>query len=614
MITRPPVAARDGWSASRVAYWCVLVATAIAFFVASRLLPPVETDGVSNAVAAGFTNQLLPLVGILLVGTVALGLILCGAHAERNILGAIATPAPLWGWQILAAAALSAAVIVVWPSWSAPGGYFGIRVTLMDAGRRPYMDFEYAYGFLVAYLPHWLHADGLPIERALELTLALLAIAGVGASALITRRWVAQPGARIALFWSLVVCGVLVRPGPSLNYNFGRYAVPFALAVLLVDRVREGGWRSVFAATAAANLLVYGVSPEMGCAFTAAMTVWLATSARSIARPALAAGLAGLALSTIALVAFEAPMFVTLLAYAGSQVLQPVIPSPIMTLFVVSFLAVEGLAVASTFRAWRGRTESPVEAEWRACAALAGALLPAVVGRAFPTITLAYGFAPVVMLAGRRLAAGRRAQGYALASLFIAFVAYSAAPTLADDLRSLIGHGRCGVVDCPRRVTRLDRPTFYPADLRARFPGPYDPFAIVPITAPLATEVGYYPGFGLGNVTTRADLARKMGELARAGVYILPTDPRAAAAGHNPSRLLAGYARASLYPLPLPVLRAEPDPERDFAARLYDLCQPLAQSGAVTVCSLRPATSPAPPFSSGSGTGRSEAVGRPARQ
>jgi hypothetical protein len=582
-------------SVSRSAYWCVLVGAAVAFFAASRLLPPVVTGGVSNAVAAGFTNQLLPLVGILLVGAVVMGLIRWRTGPRDNASAATSTPAPFWRSQILAAAVFSAAVIVIWPSWSAPNGYFGIRVTLMDAGRRPYVDFEYAYGFLVAWLPHWLHAAGLSIQRALEVTLALLAIAGVGAAALVTRRWVAQPGARMALFWSLVVCGVLVRPGPSLNYNFGRYAVPFALAILLVDRAREGGWRIVFAATAAANVLVYGVSPEMGCAFTAAMTVWLATSARSIALPALAAGLAGLALSTVALVVFEAPMFATLLSYAGSQILQPVVPNPIMLLFVVSFLAVEASAVASTLVAWRGRADSPSEAEWRACAALAAALLPAVIGRAFPTITLAYGFAPIVMLAGRRLAARRRAQGYALASVFIAFVAYSAAPTLAEDLRSLVGHRRCAAADCARRVSRLDRPTSYPADLRARFPRPYDPFAIVPITAPLAAEVGYYPGLGLGNVTTRADLARKMGELSRAGVYILPTDRRMAAAGHDPSRLLARYARASLYPLPLPVLRAEPDPERDFAARLYNLCQPLAQSEAIVVCTPRPAAAhPAP--------------------
>jgi hypothetical protein len=219
-------------SSARPAGWtfcAILLATVAAFFLAARFLPPIDTHAMSVAVAAGYTNQLLPLVAILLGGAALMAIYASPAEQPRPTAKAV----PFWRWHILAAAGLCVAVVVLVPIWSQPQNYFGERVTLMDAGQRPYVDFEYAYGALVAYLPYGLHAAGLPIQTALEATLCLAVVAGVWAFAVTTECWIPDWRFRLVLCWSLTACEGFVDPGPSLNYNFGRYALPFALMILV---------------------------------------------------------------------------------------------------------------------------------------------------------------------------------------------------------------------------------------------------------------------------------------------------------------------------------------------------------------------------------------------
>ena len=52
-----------------------LAATVVVFFLAARFLPPIDTQATSVAVAVGYTNQLLPLLAILLTGATLLGAI-----------------------------------------------------------------------------------------------------------------------------------------------------------------------------------------------------------------------------------------------------------------------------------------------------------------------------------------------------------------------------------------------------------------------------------------------------------------------------------------------------------------------------------------------------------
>ena len=458
----------------------------------------------------------------------------------------------------------------------------------MDAGERPYVDFEDAYDALLAYLPYGLHAAGLSIQAALEITLGLAVIAGVWAFAVTTERWIPDPRYRLALSWALTACECFVDPGPSLNYNFGRYALPFALLILVTRAMLRGGAWTAFAATAAANTLVYCLSPEMGCALTAAILAWLAIAVRLLACGRIAAGLVGLAVSVGGLVAFASPMFTTLWAYGQSQVLMPVVPNPIMTLFVVSILWVGAWAFATTWALWRGQSPvdvAPDAAQFAACVALAFALLPAAVGRSWPTITIAYGFAPIVLLVGRLLAAGAARAAAVAATLFCFFVAYSAWPGIHADVGRLASELR-GSASVGGRRNGEGVP---PPMLLTRFRGAYDPLRLVAASAPPITNLGYYSGLRGGDVTTQAALARKMAELQRAPFYLAPTRPERIAEADGPpiSRTLNRFARAGLYPF---ALSAQPGVRRfgaDFVDLLLNRCQVLASADGMEVCTLR---------------------------
>jgi hypothetical protein len=579
-------------SAAGPARWLslsILLATVITFFLAARFLPAIDTHAASVAVAAGYTNQLLPLVAILLGGAAAMGAFVPRGDRPQATGGAV----PFWRWHIIAAAWLCVAAVVLVPVWSQPQNYFGERVTLMDAGERPYVDFEYAYGALLAYLPYGLHAAGLSIQAALEITLGLAVIAGVWAFAVTTERWIPDPRYRLALFWALTACECFVDPGPSLNYNFGRYALPFALLTLVTRAMLRGGAWTAFAATAAANTLVYCLSPEMGCALTAAILAWLAIAVRLLGCGRIAAGLVGLAVSVGGLVAFASPMFTTLWAYGQSQVLMPVVPNPIMTLFVVSILCVGAWAFATTWALWRGQSPvdvAPDAAQFAACVALAFALLPAAVGRSWPTITIAYGFAPIVLLVGRLLAAGAARAAAVAATLFCFFVAYSAWPGIHADVGRLASELR-GSASVGGRRNGEGVP---PPMLLTRFRGAYDPLRLVAASAPPITNLGYYSGLRGGDVTTQAALARKMAELQRAPFYLAPTRPERIAEADGPpiSRTLNRFARAGLYPF---ALSAQPGVRRfgaDFVDLLLNRCQVLASADGMEVCTLRKDPSP----------------------
>ena len=402
------------------------LATAVAFFCAAKWLPPVDADAYfSAAVAAGYTNALLPLLGVLLAGGLAVGWLL--GKGAGDLPRRIAEPVTHWRWHLLAACLISVLQVSLFPDWSEETNFFGVRVALMTDHRLPYVDFEYPYGYLVAYLPYWLHALGLSIVRALIVTLALAVVAGVLSIGVLLQSAIAEPAMRLTLFWALAAVGVLVVPGPSLNYNLGRYASPFALLLLLVRFAPRLPAVGLFAAAGCAQTLVYFVSPEMGAAFSVSLLSWLALSVRALPSAKLIAAGAGLLASGVGLAVFCRPMFRTLFASSQAQILMPIVPNVIMLLYVVCFPILAGVGLRTALTIWT----SDEIADARplisacACAALAVALAPAVIGRSWPTITIAYGLATIVMTAGLLAASGRPRAAWAVASVFVIFAAYS---------------------------------------------------------------------------------------------------------------------------------------------------------------------------------------------
>jgi hypothetical protein len=335
-----------------------LLATAVLFFGASRFLPPADTGGLSVAVLAGYTNRLIPLVAILLAGALAIGTVLFTTAREDVIALQLRmsgrSPWTTKSTHIAAACLLCVFVIAAFPVWSSEDGYFGQRLAMMTAGLRPYSDFEYAYGYLVAYLPYALHLTGLSIRASLIVTLCLFAVAGVVSLAIIVERCVPNPACRAVLFWLLVISEVFVEPGPSLNYNFGRYAMPFAILSVLTESLTTLNIVQTFAAFAGAVLFLDFVSPEMAFGFSSALLAWLIVVCRQISAGKLAAGLLGTLAAAIGAPLLIPDMFVTFVSYAQVQVVMPVVPNLIMVLVILASVSVGAINVAVALSIWRG--------------------------------------------------------------------------------------------------------------------------------------------------------------------------------------------------------------------------------------------------------------------
>jgi hypothetical protein len=579
-----------------------LLSTAIFFFGAARFLPPVETGGPSIAVLAGYTNWLIPLIAILLAAIVAVGTVLfTTARNEIIALQLRMSGRTPWSTQyrhIVAACLLCVFAIAAFPVWSDERGYFGQRLVMMVAGERPYTDFEYAYGYLVAYLPYALHLAGLSIRASLIVTLCLFAVAGVVSFAFILVRCVPNPSCRAVLFWLLVACEAFVGPGPSLNYNFGRYAIPFVLLSVLTESITALNPLQTFAAFAGAVVFLDFISPEMALGFSSALLAWLVLVCRQVSVGTLTAGLFGTLAATIATPILVPDMFTTFVSYAQVQILLPVVPNLIMTLVIFAVLSIGAINFAIALSIWRDERSRAAALQLSppvAYALLCAGLLPAVIGRSWPTITIAYGFVPVLMSIGYLLHAGAKRAVCAVVGIFAAFVIYSAQFGMRSDAGKAIhslktscealsirlcgAHRQAAASDTDPSVARAATAQF----LHANYPDAYDPLAILGAPQPGVSKVGYY--VGLTDITTQQGLDRKIVEINRALYYILPKSEAGAVqryARTDTDRTLAAFAAASLYPLPL---HGMPDQFRAlFIAKLYQECHEIAASGDVIVC------------------------------
>ena len=575
-----------------------ILLTALVFFCASKWLPPTDTHAISAAVSLGYTDRLPPLVAVLLAGALAVGLLLSEDAGElpRRI-SETAAPVAHWRWHLAVACLISVLQVSLFPIWSRDDNYFGVRIALMVAHKLPYRDFEFAYGYATAYLPYWLHMLGLSISQALVTTLAVAALAGVLSVGLFLQSAIAQPAMRLTLFWVLVVAGLLLEPGPSLTYNLCRFASPFALLLLLVRHAPRLGPIALFAAAGGAQVLVYFISPEMGVAFSVALFVWLALSWRELPGVKLAAAAAAVILSGAGLLIFAQPMFATLFNYMQAQIGMPVVPDIIMMLFVACLPIMGGVGLRIAQKIWCGSAVDGADQALigaGACSALAGALIPVVVGRSWPTYTVAYGFATIVLTAGFLAAAGKPRAAWVVASVFALFIGYSALDGLRTSWLPLLSNLRHGCASsepqgCDHGQAQERRDTLEVGQwLRTSYGAVYDPLAAVGYPQPTTVNLGFYTG--MTNISTVAALNAKKQELINAKFYIVPNgglekrrfDRKGSEQG------LAGFRTAALYPFSLSSRPGAPKSLKTvFVDALFSRCRPIASHGPVTVCVLQ---------------------------
>ena len=593
-----------------------LLITMAAFFAAAKLLPPVETGTGSLAVAAGYTNQLRPLLIILLTGGLVMGALGLRRGAALPLrIGASSEPVRHWRWHLAAACLICVLQVFLFPTWTQEAGYFGGRLALMNAHKWPYVDFGYAHGYALIYVPYALNVLGFSIHHALMLALALAVVVGVLSIGVIVQYWIADARLRLALFWALVVCNAAVLPGPSLFYNFARYAAPFTMLLLLTRYGPALNAAALFAAAALANLLAYSLSPEMGIAFGAAALGWLVVAARVLPKSHAIAVAAAVVVDLAGLVVFVRPMFTSFLAFSQIQIILPVVPHIIMVVVVACFLTVCAVAVPAIVTVWRetlDRAQVLKVAQACAGAALAAAMFPAVIGRSWPTTTLAYGFPSVVMALGYLEAARAKRAAVLVAFLFAAFVVYCGQFVVRDDVHQAATRLRahaCALVTLPRcravgRVTPdaarsaamrkapAARDSAWP-QLARRFPEAYDPLGFLGYRFPHSVDFGYFPGIVQGNVVTDAEFARKAAELQDARYYVLPRrDLVERQYSHARSaQALGAFALKSLFPFTFDVKKDYRPPVAAFVDMLYRRCRPLAEQGGITVCAAVAANS-----------------------
>lgn len=360
-------------------------AAAAAIFGLPWLIPPFA-KAASESYNFGFNN---------LVSSLATGLAVVAAAAllvrGRTLLppslggGVTATLAPPDCKQTSVTLVIAAAnVVLVLGFWlGAESSLFGESPAFLHAadqlliGRRAWTDFVFPYGPLLLYPHLWLsRATGLPLDAAYVAVLAIHVALGTWLLA----RVIAQldlPGR-----WGAAVLALVAIPGFNLTLGLNYAPLRFALPVIgpfVAEWALRRDARLGAAIAAAWTTLAALVSPEMGLASAASLTVWCAAHARA-GRSTLVFGAAAvLAAPVIVLAAIGPDYAFSVLAFGAGGYNLPLFP----TAHALVYLAAIAIVVPALLaHAWRGLDEKAPLAGALAVGAMA--LVPGALGRCDP--------------------------------------------------------------------------------------------------------------------------------------------------------------------------------------------------------------------------------------
>ncbi|AMO24427.1 hypothetical protein GCM10027034_13090 [Ramlibacter solisilvae] len=293
--------------------------------------------------------------------------------------------------------------------------YLLLRMQLVEAGKVPYRDFEYAYGPLLLYAPVALHQLGIPASPSHALLVALQMALGYFALHWILRRLLAPTPAG----W-LFSCVVLATvPGLLLGtstYTYLRFAAPAALACFVL--LRTEGQRALAASALTGPLFIatWSISPEVAIAAGFAYAVMSAVSSqRLLASSALSALSLAVCVAVIPLVTDS---YLTLLEFGGGGNNIPAYPG----LHIVFFLFCIFLATAHI-------ATSPIRRstlDWYVFL-YSVALIPGALGRCDPIHLVFYGWGFVALAAKyclRRWPSGPAFSRFCIAYMWLFLVSW----------------------------------------------------------------------------------------------------------------------------------------------------------------------------------------------
>jgi hypothetical protein len=233
------------------------------------------------------------------------------------------------------------------------GIYFVNRLFCLQAGWKPYRDFEFAYGPAMLYVPvvlrNW---TGLSVNAAYMLALWMFAWGGLFLLWWVVRQVHAPKHDQIVAFL-LVAAFPAINPECGIEYTLTRYAG--GLAALVAARIAVEKLPRRWLAVAVCHLIlvaaVFSISPEVGLAFLAALIVywfleyragstWLIYTAAT--HVAVLAGLALLA---------PRNAFLSVRGFGAGSNHLPLFPSPYNLLYVGTLLVAVAPILSDAVRA-----------------------------------------------------------------------------------------------------------------------------------------------------------------------------------------------------------------------------------------------------------------------
>lgn len=330
----------------------IVAVVLIGVFVLPWLVPIHGAVLVSDSQAIGFSNRAAMLS--MAAGTVAMFFLARRARASggggRRLLFSLdSVPADervsarLMVWSIvltLVAVAIFGALLRDRPIGDA--AYFVDRILRVVAGGMPFSQIEFSYGPLLIYTPvalwRLLEWTGLNIYAVYYIWLGIGYTIGLLVNSYLLNRIHVTRTTRNAAFAVLAAMPLLI-PTLGINYSSPRFLISYTLFIWVIGRlVASPGGLATSALPLLAAALGVSVSPEMGVALFAALTVTLSLLIIRGERAhlgALAVMLAGAALGGIGLV-LAGPG--TLAAFMSGAFYFPVLPGLPALIFVGTML------------------------------------------------------------------------------------------------------------------------------------------------------------------------------------------------------------------------------------------------------------------------------------
>ena len=357
---------------------------------------PASSSTLSDSAQVGFNNRVavLAVLAGILIGTV---MHLSGPRL-RGKTDSTADAGQLGIRPLLIAGTLQTLVILLlhWiTQGNSPGEswYFLPRYYDLSRGLAPYQDFEFAYGPAMLYPPVWLQqAFGISIEAAYSLWVWVFCLLGDWILWSLLRQMRAERDIKVAVFACLTLwlpIGMALQFVP-LRFLCGFGALSLARAATLRLRHR---WFLLPPLYVSLTILVFAVSPEIGCAFVPGLMVYLLLEF-GVCREFFGIASMYLLLALCIVRLLPDGEFLVLGGFAAGGNALPVLPSPYLLLYLVTLLAVVPPLLADALNFLRGKhnpDSRPQNGLAIAMAVQVICLIPGALGRSDLGHVFAYG-------------------------------------------------------------------------------------------------------------------------------------------------------------------------------------------------------------------------------